>query len=210
MSKKSAIISTAVVLLLALVTAAFAFSHLTAGIRGTGRSVSGAAAHRLTESELAEIDTLIKNNYAVLHLYYLTGLPHLPGPYNQVPEDGYYEVDTAAAGGYSAYTSLAALNALVDGTFEPVKAAQIKNNPRSYGAVYADKGGRLAINAEFAPYTGYTVSWERSAYAIPEDGVGDGECYVDVKLQGADGSERVSSSLLKKYNGKWLLTELIS
>lgn len=158
---------------------------------------------------------LIARNYTVLELFYLQGLPHFPGPYNQTPEDGYFEVDSAGVSAeYKAYTSLDACAALVNSTYTPEKAAQILNNPRGYGALYVNKDGKLGVNAKFVRLDDYDTNWADVSYTLSGENVTATDTTLDftldITLKKTDGTAYTVRTVLRyDVTGGYRLTELI-
>lgn len=164
---------------------------------------------RLSESEKAEITkaatSLIQRNYVVLRLYYLTGLQSKPEPYGNKSEDGYLTVTD------DTYKTLYDVQKIVDETYVPETAEQIKTNPAGKGAVYAERsGGDLGINEDFRPAdaSAYDKVWDSPTFTLTprtED-----ECDLHVKLKDKSGADVTVSVKMLREGGQWLLSEMIT
>ncbi len=146
--------------------------------------------------------SLISDNYTVLRLYYIRGLSHKDEPYGNVPEDGYYTVDS------DKYTSLSQIEEIVDRTFTKEFAEEIKTDPLGYGAIYKTRdSGELGIIANYTPME-YDRSWENPKFEI--DPKSDTECGISLKLhEKADNSEvKVKAEMIKTDDG-WRLTSIV-
>ncbi|GHU57767.1 hypothetical protein FACS1894133_1280 [Clostridia bacterium] len=227
--KLKPVVMTAVTAVVAITVASFVYFRVTEYVSERYRerqaanvaSASGSADMRVTVSddELASANKaaggLIACNYTVLELFYLQGLPHLPGPYNQTPEDGYFEVDSASVNAeYKTYTTLAACESLVNNTYTPEKASQLLLNPRGYGALYVTKDGRLGVNAKFVPVAEYDVNWADISYTVSGENVAANgtalDFTLDITLKKTDGGEYAVRTILRRNaDGGYRLTELI-
>lgn len=140
---------------------------------------------------------LIKQNYTAVKLYYTKGLPHIDEPYGNLPEGGYYYVDTEK----TEYTQLSELAAVLTSTYTEDEARRIFAE-----GVYGDRDGQLAINAEFTPME-YNISWENVDFrVIPKS---DTECDIEITLHDNTGAEVVKKGSMSKLNGTWLLNGII-
>ncbi len=145
---------------------------------------------------------LIPDNYTVLSLYYIRGLSHKDEPYGNVPEDGYYTVDS------DTYTSLEQLEEIVDRTYTPEFAQNIKNDPLGYGAIYKTRNdGSLGIIAGFTPMP-YDRSWKNPDYDIFP--VSDTECDIKVYIhEKSDESLATIDGHMTKTSSGWRLTSIL-
>jgi len=147
--------------------------------------------------------TLIPDNYTVLSLYYIRGLSHKDEPYGNQPEDGYYTVDSET------YTSIDQLEEIVDRTFVPEFAENIKSDPLGYGAIYKTRpNGTLGIIANFTPMP-YDRSWKNPDYDI--DPVSDTECNIKIYIHEKDDASTdvtLNCSMVKTDKG-WRLTSIV-
>lgn len=142
---------------------------------------------------------LIKNNYYVLCLYYIEGLPHKDEPYGNAPEDGYYTVKSEE------YTSLEQIESLVDKTYTKEAAEKIKTDPLGYGAIYKTRSnGTLGIISGYTPMP-YTISWDSPRFE-PHP-VSETECDLTITVHdSSDNSEvKIDSKMVKTADG-WRLT----
>ena len=145
---------------------------------------------------------LILNNYSVLKLYYTKGLPHKDEPYGNLPEDGYYTVDS------DEYTSIDQIEEIVDSTYTADCAKDIKTNPLGYGAIYKTRdNGTLGIIDGYTPMP-YTYSWDNPSFEI--DPVSDTECDLHITIHNKeDESEiKLTAKMIKTDDG-WRLTGVI-
>ena len=141
---------------------------------------------------------LIKQNYTAVKLYYTKGLPHIDEPYGNLPEGGYYYVDTEK----TEYTQLSQLEDVLTSTYTEKEAVRIFADTMLYG----ERDGRLAINAEFTPME-YNISWENVDFrVIPKS---DTECDIEITLHDNTGAEVVKKGSMSKLNGTWLLNGII-
>ncbi len=145
---------------------------------------------------------LIENNYYVICLYYIQGLPHKDEPYGNTPEDGYYTVNS------DEYTSIEQLEKLVDSTYVSEAANKIKTDSLGYGAIYKTRsGGALGIHANFTPYP-YTISWESPRF-VPHP-VSETQCDLTLTVhEQSDKSEVVLKGSMVKTADGWRLKNVI-
>ena len=214
-SSKSAFAATIIVALLAIAAAIFAFWKIS-GDEDNGNEGAGTSRRETVylpsedvEIEMQEAaDRLIVNNYAILKLYITRGLAHEEEPYGNRPEEGYYYAVS------DEYQTLADVEKIVDETFVPEEARRIKKNENEngsayysgFGSVYADREGRLGINADFVPDTAYPVSWVNPSYVIIP--VSDSECEINIKLH-VNAEEAMVSRTMYKIEGEWYLDRFI-
>ena len=145
---------------------------------------------------------LITDNYTVLRLYYTRGLSHKDEPYGNRPEDGYYTVDSEN------YSALYQLEEIVDRTFTPEFANEVKSNPLGYGAIYKTRAdGSLGIIADFTPMP-YEKSWNSPQFRI--DPTSDTTCDITVTLHNKEDESEVDSEaeMVKTADG-WRLTSIV-
>lgn len=211
------IISTIIVAALALAVAIFAIVLIT-GDDGqgntSGNNDSNVSAPFTPTEELVNECTyaahdLVAANYKVVRLYITEGLSHLDEPYGNIPEDGYYTVDSTA------YKTLDDITTLLNSVYTPDEAVRILTNINGSGLqVYNnrevlvkveetyegtaettaeaedtnDNGVQykteyvLGISADFAPDTSYSKDWSSCRIAVTP--VSETECSLKVYLDG--------------------------
>lgn len=166
------------------------------------------------ECEYAAHD-LLDSSHEILRLFVTEGLFHEDEPYGNLPEDGYYTVNSTD------YTSLAQIEELVHSVYAEDAAQQILKNSDGNGlAVYAEREQlvrveetastaeasasaesqteesgtkyekiyKLGISADFKPDE--SKSW--SSCAITIDYLEEGRCGLTVYLDGVDSSSGVT------------------
>ena len=157
----------------------------------------------LKEEMRDAVISLIPDNYTVLRLYYIRGLGHKDEPYGNVPEDGYYTVDS------DTYTSLEQLEEIVDRTYIPEFAETVKTDPLGYGAIYTTRSnGTLGIIANFTAMP-YDRSWENPDYDI--EPISDTECNIKVYIHEKDDADTdvtIDGHMTKTADG-WRLTSIL-
>ena len=210
------IISTIIVAVLALAVAIFAIVLIASDGNGNvSGGADGTSAPFTPTEELVDECTyaahdLVAANYKVVRLYITEGLSHLDEPYGNVPEDGYYTVDSTA------YKTLEDITALLNSVYTPDEAVRILTNVNGNGLqVYndrevlvkveetyegtaetteemqdstADSGVQykteyvLGISAEFTPDKSYSKDWSSCRIAVTP--VSESECSLKVYLDG--------------------------
>lgn len=198
-------IITAIIAVLAIAAAIFAIVTI-------NREETNSPEYIMTEEEkdflMSSTETLIRNNYVVLRLFYTQGLPHKPEPYNNVPEDGLYTVDS------DKYLTLDDVFAPVDETYISAEAQRIKTDPLGNGAVYSARGSELGIDMNFMPID-YNKSWEHIEWEISDITPNEVTILITVtKLNdGGTASENNDTEILSgqilKINGEWKLEKII-
>jgi hypothetical protein len=207
-SNTSSYVATAVVVVLAVGAAVFAGITL-----AQENQEEQSFTHELAEAYVPSdglMDTmqdnaerLIRNDYEILKLLFIEGLPHLDEPYGNLPEDGIYVVDSEK----SKYTQLQQITDLVNQTFTREEAAKLLTDPLGDGyPVYYDKGGKLGIRYDFEPEADYNVGWQSPAYVVTP--LSDTECTLKVTLL-KDGEPFEQECSMLCLNGVWLLDKLI-
>lgn len=189
------------------------------------------------ECEYAAHD-LLNNSHEILRLFVTEGLFHEDEPYGNLPEDGYYTVNSTD------YTSLRQIEDLVHSVYAENAAEQILKNSNGNGlAVYAEREQlvrveqsastaestaqataesgtkyekiyKLGISADFVPNE--SKSW--SSCAITIDYLEEGRCGLTVYLDGVDSSNGVTDenrgSVLEmtmvKLDDGWRLAEFVT
>ncbi len=249
MSKKKTslapIISTIIVAVLALAVAIFAII-LISGEEQNPSSTPDGGNTSVTElftptQELVDECTyaahdLVAANYKVVRLFITEGLSHLDEPYGNLPEDGYYTVDSTA------YKSLDDITALLNSVYTPDEAVRILTNVNGDGiqvfknreklvkveetyegtaeatAEASTDGGIqykteyvLGISADFAPAADYNKDWSSVQIAVTP--ISETECRLQVYLDGLTpdtATEADADSVLEipmfKVGGSWKLT----
>ncbi len=223
MSKKNTslapIISTIVVAVLALAVAIFAIILITGEDSTSGNASAGgdtsvstpfAPTQELVDECTYAAHDLIAANYKVVRLYITEGLDHLDEPYGNLPEDGYYTVDSTA------YKTLEDITSLLNSVYTPDVAVDILTNVDGNGLeVYKDReklvkveetyegtaettaepeGSTsdssvqyktqyvLGISADFAPAADYNKDWSSVRIAVTP--LSETECSLKVYLDG--------------------------
>lgn len=185
------------------------------------------------ECEYAAHD-LLNNSHEILRLFVTEGLFHEDEPYGNLPEDGYYTVNSTD------YTSLDQIEELVHSVYTEDAAEQILKNSDGKGLkVYANREQlvrverpestaesteesgtkyetvyKLGISADFVPDE--SKSW--SSCAITIDYLEEGRCGLTVYLDGVDSSNGITDenrdSVLEmtmvKQDGGWRLAEFVT
>lgn len=155
---------------------------------------------------------LVANNYEILRLFLLEGVPHEDEPYGNEPEDGYYTAKS------SRFPTMESMETFVKSTFVADEAERILHDFDGNGlAVYVARegyDGALGIKADFQPDTSYNKPWESSRIQFVP--LSETECSLKVFL-GADEDTDLSAvpeehiletSMIKGADG-WRLTELV-
>lgn len=185
------------------------------------------------ECEYAAHD-LLNDSYEILRLFVTEGLYHEDEPYGNLPEDGYYTVNSTD------YTSLEQIEELVHSVYTDDAAEQILKNVDGNGlAVYANREQlvkveeeettaettaesstkyetvyKLGISADFTPDE--SKSW--SSCAITIEYLEEGRCGLTVYLDGVDSSNGITDenkdsvlqmSMIKLDDG-WRLTDFVT
>jgi hypothetical protein len=205
-SNTSSYVATAVVVVLAVGAAVFAGITL-----AQDRQEEQNFTHELTESYIPSdalmdamqdnAERLIRNDYEILKLIYLDGLPHFDEPYGNLPEDGIYIVDS------NEYTALQQITDLIHETFTREAAEKLINDPLGDGyPVYYEKDGKLGIRYDFKPEADYNVSWQSPSYVVTP--LSDTECTLKVTLL-KDGEPFAQECSMLCLNGEWLIDKLI-
>jgi hypothetical protein len=205
-SNTSSYIATAVVVVLAVGAAVFAGITL-----AQDRQEEQNYEHELNDTykpsgELMDTmqdnaERLIRNNYEILKLLYIDGLPHFDEPYGNLPEDGIYIVDSKE------YTALQQITDLVNQTFIAEEAQRLLTNPLGDGyPVYYDKDGKLGIRYDFKPETDYSMNWQSPSYVVTP--ISDTECTLKITLL-ANGEPVSQECSMLCLNGQWLIDKLI-
>ena len=189
------------------------------------------------ECEYAAHD-LLNNSHEILRLFVTEGLYHEDEPYGNLPEDGYYTVNSTD------YTSLEQIEELVRSVYVDDAAEQILKNSNGKGlAVYANREQqvrieeaastaegtadstqesgskyetiyKLGISSDFVPDE--SKSWTSCAITI--DYLEEGRCGLTVYLDGVDSTSGVTDenrdSVLEmtmiKLDGSWKLAEFVT
>ena len=202
-NNNAALIATIIIALLAAVAAFFAvwkFSSASQQDKDLQQEMNQIyqPSEELSEEMKDAATELIRQNYTALKLYYTKGLPHIDEPYGNLPEGGYYYVDTEK----TEYTQLSQLEDVLSTTFSDGEAVRIFAETNLYG----ERDGQLAINAEFIPME-YNISWENVDFrVIPRS---DTECDIEITLHDSDGAEVTRTGSMSKLNGAWLLNSII-
>lgn len=213
------IISTIVVAVLALAVAVFAIilitgEDTTSGGPSAGSDASASVPFSPTQELVDECTyaahDLIAANYKVVRLYITEGLDHLDEPYGNLPEDGYYTVDSTA------YKTLEDITSLLNSVYTPDEAVRILTNVDGNGLeVYRNREKLvkveetyegtaevtaepesstsdssvqykteyvLGISADFAPAADYDKDWSSVRIAVTP--VSETECSLKVYLDG--------------------------
>lgn len=204
-NNKPAFIATIIVALLAIAVAIFAFwkiaqDKVESDTINEDRIKNYIPADDLLIEMQGAAETLIKNNYTVVKLYFTRGLPREDEPYGNKPEGGFYFVNS------DVYKTMEDVQKIVDETFFTEEAARIKNNPLGFGAVYSERDGRLGISENFKEDNEYDVDWENPSYiVIPKS---DTECEVKVTLH-VGGTPVTEKLNMMKLNGQWLIDRVL-
>ena len=241
------LISTIVVAAVAIVLAVAAMIMMNREPSGTQNSGSSSHAQvqdtsYLTpeyreECEYAAHD-LLNSSHEILRLFVTEGLYHEDEPYGNLPEDGYYTVNSTD------YTTLEQIEELVHSVYADDAAEQILRNSDGKGlAVYANREQlvrveqtvqtseataqatqesgtkyetvyKLGISSDFVPDE--SKSW--SSCAITIDYLEEGRCGLTVYLDGVDSTNGITddnrNSVLEmtmiKLDGGWRLAEFVT
>lgn len=204
-NNKPAFIATVIVALVAVAVAVFAFWKIAQDKQETDLMQTDKNATYIPTEEISEemkdaAELLIRNNYAVVKLYYTRGLPHEEEPYGNRPEGGVYFVDSQE------YKTLDDVQKILDETFFEEEASRIKSDPHGYGPVYLEREGRLGISESFTPDTDYPVNWENPSYEVKAKS--DIECTLEVTLL-VNETEATEKVTMMKLNGEWRLERII-
>lgn len=178
---------------------------------------------------------LVKNNYEIFRIFLYRGLPHQEEPYNNVPEDGLYEVKD------DTYKSMSDIENLVKATFVDSEAERILTDVNGAGAVFSEKTTDddrkvIGLNADLVDsrnrFKGieYSYSWENARFELaPKSNT---ECEILIHLSAiagadtsdiqsaassgseadtssADGNEKTLTAVMNKVNGSWRLMKLV-
>ncbi|MCL2107868.1 MAG: hypothetical protein FWH20_00795 [Oscillospiraceae bacterium] len=209
---KSALVATVVVFILAVAAAVFAFWYIGGDSQSGGdiASIPDDDVFEPTADERAEMtdaaDRLIKNNHRVVQLFLTQGLPALPEPYGNRPENDIYYVDS------DEYLTLNDISTLVFDTFSGAEAERIMDgttnfgNPFFRGAVYYDKDGSLGIHMNFQPYEDYPVNWTNPSYQLSP--VSADECLLTLELS-IDNQRATFVRTMSKRGNHWELDRII-
>lgn len=221
MKTNGALIST-IVLAAAAVAAVIVFIALKGngaqGNQSDGSVVTFEATQELADECGKNAQELVKKNYEVIKLFVTQGVSHLPEPYGNSPESGYFEADS------SEYKSFDQVENLVKSVYTAQEAERVLTkmpaDPSNAGgnliAVYAsrkslsDGSAVLGVNELFKPNKAYNKNWSSiSIKAVPTS---EEECSVTVYL-GDDASNVSDSDIFKtkmiKENGEWRLSEIM-
>ncbi len=144
---------------------------------------------------------LIKENYKVIKLFRLRGLPHLEEPYGNAPEDGLYTVDIEN----SDYKSLEEINALVEGVYTPETVEKVIGDD----SPFLLRGDELGIKADFKPEDeSYNIDWTGSIdFKVEPDSAT--ECKIFITVSGKDGGKVEKETSMIKLNDVWYLEDVI-
>lgn len=174
---------------------------------------------------------LLNSSHEILRLFVTEGLFHDDEPYGNIPEDGYYTVNSTD------YTTLAQIEELVRSVYTEEAAEQVLTNSDGSGLkVYANRKQLvkvesdgtaeattesetqyetievLGISADFKAQE--SKSW--SSCAITIDYIENGKCGLTVYLDGAEPTEDDSENgavlkmtMVKQENG-WRLAEYVT
>lgn len=199
------IIATIIVAALALAVAVFAIVTLAGGKNPDENNNSNNSDYVPSEELLDEMKTaateLVQNNYAVFKLFYTKGLPKLPEPYGNEPDDGSYTVDS------DEYKTYSDIENFVKKVFIEEEARRILANAQGDNvAVYVDEKGALGISVDFKAME-YTNSWEQVNFKV--EAVSDTVGKMTVTIHDADGKELVKEAEMQKHDGKWQLAAII-
>lgn len=242
------IISTIIVAVLAIAVAVVAIFLITSEDSGASQGTpdSGTSSAPTTFSPTQEqIDEctyaahdLVAANYKVVRLFVTEGLDHLPEPYGNKPDGGYYTVDSTA------YKTLADISAMLnsiytpdevqriltdlngmqiykdretlvkveetsEGTAEPTAEATNDSGSVQYATEYV-----LGIHMDFAPAEDYNKDWSTCRIAVTP--VSETECKLRVYLNGVDpetATDADAASILdmsmEKGSEGWRLTSFV-
>ena len=226
------IISTIVVAVLAIVVAVVAIVLITSedGTPSQGSSdtgVSAPAAFAPTQEQVDECTyaahDLVAAHYKAVRLFVTEGLDHLPEPYGNDPDGGYYTVDSAAYKTLdditellnSIYTAeknreiLVKVEETYEGTDEPTAEATDDSGSVQYATEYV-----LGIHMDFVPAADYGKDWSTCRIAVTP--VSETECKLVVYLKGvdpetatdADADSVLNMSMIKGSEG-WRLATFV-
>lgn len=202
MTKKNtaATIITIIVAVLALATTLFLLYKMS---QSEIDNTSGGfvPSEEISEEMETNATILVKNNYEVFKVFLYRGLPHQEEPYNNVPEDGLYEVKDEN------YKTMADLEKLVKSTFVEKEAERILTDANGNGPVYSEKTNDsdekvIGLNADMVDkydrFAGidYAYTWENAKFMLtPKSNT---ECNITIELaaktdDSSDSSSEVSS-----------------
>ena len=225
MSKKNTVatIATIIVAVLAIATSLFLLYQVSQNqIQETSYSFTPSA--EVEEEMKTNAYSLIANNCEVFRIYLQYGLPHDPEAYGNLPEDGYYTVNS------NKYKTMADIETLVNGTFIEKEAKRILTNINGDDiAVYVeetdDDGNKgIGLDMNMVDENGrfkaidYDYSWENAALILRP--ISNSECDLLISLNPLGSTTSDSSSAdsgetkqmtanMVKVNGKWLLQKLV-
>ncbi len=213
------IISTIIVAVLAIVVAVVAIVLITSEDGPSSQStpdtgVSAPAAFAPTQEQVDECTyaahDLVAAHYKAVRLFVTEGLDHLPEPYGNEPDGGYYTVDSAA------YKTLDDITELLNSIYTAEKSASILTDLDGKGiqvyknreilvkveetyegtaeptAEATDDSGSvqyateyvLGIHMDFVPAADYGKDWSTCRIAVTP--VSETECKLVVYLNGVD------------------------
>lgn len=248
MSKQKAslapIISTIIVAVLAIAVAVVAIFLITGEDSGSSQGspdagVSSApTAFAPTQEQIDECTyaahDLVAANYKVVRLFVTEGLDHLPEPYGNAPDGGYYTVDSTA------YKTLADISELLNSIYTPDEVQRILTDLNGM-QVYKDRetlvkidetdestaeasnaGGSvqyateyvLGIHMDFAPAEDYNKDWSTCRIAVTP--VSETQCKLKVYLNGVDpetatdaDADSILDMSMEKGGEGWRLTSFV-
>ncbi|MDR1755304.1 MAG: hypothetical protein LBR74_10500 [Eubacterium sp.] len=197
---RTAFTATVAVAFIAAALAVFAIWQMNAGFGMSGGSSSFTPSDEQKKEMSSAAKQLINNNYEIVKLFYVNGLPTAPEPYGNIPQDGILTVVS------DEYASLSDIDSFVDSVFVPAVAETIKNDPAGNGPLFYDRNGVLGQSYEFEPDKNYPISWEQAPYTL--NPISETECDINLTLR-KNGIDTGFETSMIKENGKWLLTKII-
>ena len=224
MNNKPAIVVTVIVAVLAVAAVIFALNMFDEDSSGNPTNNGQHHADGLSDFvPTSELETemfgrakqLMRDNYEVFRLFYL--MPYdmsepethfEPEPYSNVPEDGYYTLKP----GFIGYETVDEIIDFVKSVYVETAAESILNFSKcttDNGPVYADKNGRIGVNAGFTPMK-YNLIWESASFTL--DFISETEVLITVIIDCDDAAVTEGTvkqaRILKEADSVWRLENI--
>lgn len=177
------------------------------------------ASQELFDECLYSAHDLVSENYKILKLYIIEGLPHKEEPYGNEPEDGIYTVNSED------YTTLSQIEELVKSVYTEEVAdtvlhkMEVMTQSGSYETLEVYKNRDvfgetvLGIDAKFCPDESYTKDWSSLVFEVVP--TSETECGLTVYINGIKPEEAsahpesvITAHMTKREDG-WRLTEIL-
>ena len=218
-SSKTAFAATAVVLVLAIAAAIFAFYNMAeetfpddGAERVPQETVFVPPDELLDEMDVAA-RRLLESNRTLMALLITEGLPVEREPYGNNPPDDVFFVSS------DVYRTLDDIENLIRETFIPEEAERVINNRLDDGSYYYNSyldrvyysrsaygEPRLGIHMNFEPDLNFPISWESVRYTVTPITAAEAELSIKLMLYG---TETVFERTMLKLGGEWHLDRFI-